>query len=103
MFKQIRAYLADKYQQAKGFVSSHARSVTATLTVAALTVPGLASAAAPTDPADFITQAMLDGIKTPILTAMGMIIATAFTILAFRMVGTVGFGMIKSFFSSAAK
>lgn len=103
MFKQLIAYASVKYQQAKAFVKGHARTLAASVTVAALAVPGIASAAAPTDPSVFITQAMLDAIKTPILSAMGIIVATAFTILAFRMVATVGFGMVKSFFSSAAR
>ncbi|EDJ9243975.1 hypothetical protein GFJ62_09360 [Salmonella enterica subsp. diarizonae] len=103
MFKKITSYMASKYQQAKAFVKGHARTFAASVTVAALTLPGIASAAAPTDPSTFITQAMLDSIKTPILAAMGMIVATAFTILAFRMTATVGFGMVKSFFSSSAR
>ncbi|ECO1010164.1 hypothetical protein AA464_08535 [Salmonella enterica subsp. enterica serovar Newport] len=103
MFKKITSYMASKYQQVKAFAKGHARTFAASVTVAALTVPGVALAVAPTDPAEFFNQSMLDAIKVPILTAMGMIVATAFSILAFRMVATVGFGMVKSFFSSASR
>lgn len=103
MFKKITSYMASKYQRSKDFVKCHARTFVASVTVAVLTVPGVALAVGPADPADFFTQPMLDTIKLPILAAMGMIVATAFSILAFRMVATVGFGMVKSFFSSAAR
>lgn len=67
-----------------------------------LTSGTVLAAGTPPDPETFITQAMLDAISNPILITMGAVVTTAFAILTFKLVVTVGMGVIKSFFSRAA-
>jgi len=71
--------------------------------VTMLSASGVSMAAAtPPDPESIITQAVLDAIATPILITMGAVVTTAFTILTFKLVTTVGMGVMKSFFTRAA-
>lgn len=51
---------------------------------------------------DYISADTLEPIATSILTVLGVVIASAFTILGFGVAARVGFGVIKSFFSKAA-
>lgn len=66
------------------------------------TFSGASFAADTPDPATFITQAMLDAIANPVLITMGAIVTTAFGILTFKLVVTIGMGAIKSIFNRAA-
>ncbi|WP_370618296.1 hypothetical protein [Citrobacter meridianamericanus] len=61
------------------------------------------AAGTPPDPSTFITTAMLEAISNPILVTMGAVVTAAFGILTFKLVVSVGMGVIKSFFAKAAQ
>lgn len=81
---------------------THGFKMKALALVTMLSASGASLAATPPDPETFITQAMLDAISVPVLVTMGAVVTTAFGILTFKLVITIGMGVIKSFFSRAA-
>lgn len=81
---------------------THGFKMKALTLVTMLSASGASLAATPPDPETFITQAMLDAISGPVLVTMGAVVTTAFGILTFKLVITIGMGVIKSFFSRAA-